>query len=241
MHALSVLTWNPLCARVHFDVQVSVIEQCAEIVHDPAAIKTIFPAVGRSIPTGPLDADADPADPFAWTIQDAVRVQLLNACGAAAPNEAVELYRFGAAMERRSVLRALDILPFGRTGIPLVEDALRSNDTRLVAAALGPFGVRVLDDQAFRQAVLKCVFVGIPLAGVTGLDRRADAELARMLAAYAHERVAAGRTVPADVWPLVDRFPPAAELAAIEAERMSRHADRRAAAEAVLTARREFA
>lgn len=244
MHPLSVLT-RRLCARVDFDVQVSVIEQCAEIVHDPAAVKTIFPAVGRSVPAGPLDADADPADLFAWTIQDAVRVQLLNSCGAAAPKEAVELYRFGDALERRSVLRALDILPFGRTGIPLVEDALRSHDTRLIAAALGPFGVRVLDDHAFRQAVLRCVFVGLPLAGVTGLDKRADAELARMLAAFAHERVAAGRTVPADIWPLVDRYPPAAELAAIEKEQTSMHADRRAASLAALAARaanrREFA
>lgn len=129
MHPLSVLT-RRLCARVHFDIQVSVIGQCSEIVRDPAAIRTIFPAVGGSIPAGPLDADADPADPFAWTIQDAVRVQLLNSCGAAAPKEAVQLYRFGDASERRSVLRALDILPFGAVGIPLVEDALRSNDTR---------------------------------------------------------------------------------------------------------------
>jgi hypothetical protein len=243
LHPLSALT-RELCARVDLDIQVSVIQQCAQIVRDPAAIRTIFPAVGRLLPPGPLDADADPADPFEWTIQDAVRVQLLNACGDAAPQEAVELYRFGDASERRGVLRALDVLPFGATGVSLVEDALRSNDTRLIAAALGPFGARVLDDQAFRQAVLKCVFVGLPVAGVAGLDRRADAELARMLAAFAHERVAAGRTVPGDIWPLIDRYPPAAELAAIQAERTSPHPDRRAAAVAALaalTARREFA
>lgn len=112
----------------------------------------------------------------------------------------------------------------------------------MIAAALGPFGARVLDEQAFRQAVLKCVFVGLPLAGLTGLDKRADAELARMLAAFAHERVVAGRSVPADIWPLVDRYPPAAELGAIEKEQSSMHADRRAAALAARAAnRREFA
>ena len=92
--------------------------------------------------------------------------------------------------ERLAILRALpDARPRRRPrGRPLVQDALRTNDTRLVAAALGPYARRYLDDHAFRQAVLKCVFMAIPLAAVAGLDRRADAELARMLADYAAER-----------------------------------------------------
>ena len=49
-----------------------------------------------------------------------------------------------------------------------------------------------------------------------------------MLAAFVHERVAAGRDVPAEVWDVIDRHPPADELAAIEAERSSEFADRRA-------------
>ena len=51
-----------------------------------------------------------------------------------------------------------------------------------------------------------------------------------MLAAFVHERVAAGRTVPAEVWDVIDRHPPRAEIAAIEAELDSPFADRRAAA-----------
>ena len=55
-----------------------------------------------------------------------------------------------------------------------------------------------------------------------------------MLAAYAHERVAAGRDVPNDVWPWIDRFPPEAELAAIADElHANAHARRRAAAAAL--------
>ena len=42
-----------------------------------------------------------------------------------------------------------------------------------------------------------------------------------MLAAFVHERVAAGRDIPAEVWTVIDRHPPDAELAAIEAERAS--------------------
>ena len=58
-----------------------------------------------------------------------------------------------------------------------------------------------------------------------------------MLGRYVHERIAAGRTVPADVWPLIDRHPPAAELEAIEAELQSPHPDRRSAAAAALAGR----
>jgi hypothetical protein len=45
-----------------------------------------------------------------------------------------------------------------------------------------------------------------------------------------HERVAAGRDIPAEVWDVIDRNPPGAELAAIEAERSSEYPDRREAA-----------
>lgn len=226
-----------LRARIDPDAAGWVDQRCAEIDRDPAAIARWFPAVGRFVPPAPLDAQAELDDPYAWTTHDAVRVRMLSACGESRAGEAAELYRYGDAGERRGVLRALDVLPFGDAGLPLVQDALRTNDIRLVAAALGPFGAAALDEGAFRQAVLKCVFVGLPLARVSGTDERADAELARMLAAYAHERVVAGRAVPGDIWPIVDRYPPSAELAAIDAELKSAHSDRRAAAEAALVSR----
>ena len=53
-----------------------------------------------------------------------------------------------------------------------------------------------------------------------------------MLAAFVHERVAAGRDVPAEVWIVIDQYPPAEEIAAIEAELESAFEDRRAAAAA---------
>jgi hypothetical protein len=110
-----------------------------------------------------------------------------------------DLYERGDTGERLAILSALPELGLGAEAVPLVEDALRANDARLVAAALGPYGSAWLDDHAFRQGVLKCVFMEIPLAAVAGLDRRFDAELARMLSDYATERRAAGRPVPPDV------------------------------------------
>ncbi len=131
---------------------------------------------------------------------DAVRVLILHTAGAD-PDTLVRVYRQGTADERRAVLHALPHLVPGPECLPLVEDALRTNDTRLVAAALGPYAARHLDAHNWRHAVLKCLFTGVPVDEVADLPRRAhaDAELARMLTDYAGERTAAGRPVPEDL------------------------------------------
>ncbi|MBT2454934.1 EboA domain-containing protein [Streptomyces sp. ISL-86] len=132
---------------------------------------------------------------------DAARVLLLLAARPG-PADTTRLYRQGTAAERRAVLLALPSLDLGPAdGVPLVEDALRANDTSLVAAAVGPYAARHLSPHAWRHAVLKCLFTGVPLAVVAGLGDRArgDGELARMLTAYAAERTAAGREVPEDL------------------------------------------
>jgi hypothetical protein len=195
---------------------------------DTAAVASWFPATGRQVGRNPLaghweaghwtPGSPPPGGPmFTWTVDDGARVLLLDALGERASDELEGLYRYGDAAERRAVLRWVGRRADGPAPAPacalrLVEDALRTNDPRLVAAALGPWAVRHLDPHAFRHAVLKCVFMGVPLEGIDGLDQRADAELADMLAAYVDERVAAGRTVPADVWPLLERFRPGASV-----------------------------
>jgi len=127
-----------------------------------------------------------------------VRIDLLAALPEVVLTEEVSyLYLFGDPAEKRAVLRALDLLPVGDAGLPLVLDALRTNDSTLVAAALGSYGTAVLDSHAYRRAVLKCVLLGVPLTGIGAL--RVDDELRAMLRAYAEERAAAGRPVPADV------------------------------------------
>ncbi|MET7738319.1 EboA domain-containing protein [Streptomyces sp. NPDC005402] len=131
---------------------------------------------------------------------DAARILILHA--ARADTDALtRVYAQGTAAERRAVLHALPHLVPGPGALPLVEDALRTNDTRLVAAAVGPYAARHLDAHQWRHAILKCLFTGVPLAEVADLDRRAhaDAELARMLGDYAAERTAAGRPVPEDL------------------------------------------
>ncbi|MFJ9424937.1 EboA domain-containing protein [Streptomyces sp. NPDC101249] len=131
---------------------------------------------------------------------DTARVLILHA--ARADTEALgRVYSQGTAAERRAVLHSLPLLVDGPGALPLVEDALRTNDTRLVAAAVGPYAARHLPAHPWRHAVLKCLFTGVPVAGIADLEHRAhgDAELARMLGDHAAERTAAGRSVPADL------------------------------------------
>ncbi|KSU51913.1 EboA domain-containing protein [Microbacterium enclense] len=168
---------------------------------DATGAARLFAAAGREVGREPLTAE-----PFAPTADDAARAAIIAALadGGADPAAAVALYRRGDDAERRGVLRGLDAItdpaPAWRdAGLDLVLDALRANDTRLVAAALGSFAAAHLDDHAWRHGVLKCVFLGIPLSVVAGLEARADDELAAMAARFAEERRAAGRTVPDDL------------------------------------------
>ncbi|NEC10219.1 EboA domain-containing protein [Streptomyces sp. SID7909] len=129
---------------------------------------------------------------------DSVRALLLTEARAGLPT-LTRLYEQGTAAERRAVLLALPALDLGPAALPIVADALRANDTTLVAAAVGPYAAAHLDPHGWRHAVLKCLFTGVPVEAVDDLARRSrgDAELARMLGDFASERIAAGRPVPA--------------------------------------------
>ncbi|RSS56937.1 EboA domain-containing protein [Streptomyces sp. WAC01280] len=166
---------------------------------DPAAITTLFPVASRG--GAPVPGDA-------------TRTRLLQTLPARDSELGAiltELYESGDAAERLAVLRALPVLDaaghLGPHATPLIEDALRTNDARLVTAAIGPYAARHLGQGQWRQAVLKCVFLGVPLDAVAGLDRRGDPELMRMLADFAEERTAAGRAVPDDVRERLDPPP----------------------------------
>lgn len=212
-------------------------EASAAAAADASSLRSRFAMVGRKVGREPLDPDADPSDVWAWTVEDAARVLLLVAAGERAEAELAELYRFGDAAERRGVLQALPYLEIEDRGLGLVDDAIRTNDTRLIAAALGPYATKYLSDEQYDQAVLKCVFVGVPITGLDGIPSRVTPDGARMLGAFVHERVAAGRDLPPEVWTVIDKYPPAEEIAAIEAELQSPFDDRRAAAERALSYR----
>ena len=190
----------------------------AEVSQHPAAITRYFPAVSRRCGRAPL-RDDDPQGVHYGRIDDAARGVLLGALtlrGAKCVELLDDLYYYGDAGEKRGVLRGLHLLDdcavspgtgIGSALLPLIDDALRSNDVRLIAAALQPYGAHHLGLEAYRHAVVKCVFTGVPLHVIANLAERQDADLARMLVDLAHERTAAGREIPGDIPSVVAAFP----------------------------------
>jgi hypothetical protein len=167
----------------------------AALADDPLRLGRLFPGAARRTARGDLGED--------HRIEDAVRVELVGAAAAALDPEALlaelgELYRHGDADEKRAVVLALGVVADPRIDASgLLLDALRTNDVRLVAAAMGPHADR-LAPHDWRHGVLKCLFVGVPLSAVDRLADRTDAELVAMVRRYADEREAAGRPVPDD-------------------------------------------
>ncbi|WP_277207175.1 EboA domain-containing protein [Isoptericola croceus] len=169
-----------------------------EVRGDPSALGRVFARAARVVGRG--------VGPGGGRVEDVARVRLLvAACETVGPDAAAGVvagqYARGDADERRAVLLALadlDGLGVGDAAVPVILDALRTNDTRLVAAAMGPYAAAHLPADAWRHGVLKCLFTGVPLTAVADLDARRDAELDRMVRAFADERRAAGRDVPED-------------------------------------------
>jgi hypothetical protein len=156
-----------------------------------------FPAAERRYGRVPLPGWAG------WSVPDAVRTRLLAALpltDAALAEEVQRRYAQGAATERKSVLLALPFLPVGDAAVGIVGDAVRTRDARLLAAALGPYAGRHLDQETWRQAVLDCLLTGVSLARVDRLADRRDHELACMAQDFAAQCKAARREVPDDLW-----------------------------------------
>ena len=174
----------------------------------PETIDDLFAAAARLVGRGPLDRTG-PHDLLAPSVEDTSRVHLLVALAEILPPQELpqvlrRLYEYGDGDEKRAVIQSLAHLPSVAAAAPLLHDALRSNDLRLVAAAMGRGGREYLDDAAWRHGVLKCLFTGVGLRAVDGLQQRCDAGLRQMVAAFVDERSAAGRDIPDDVWLVLD-------------------------------------
>jgi hypothetical protein len=163
-------------------------------------------------------------NPERWTALECLRALLVlqrpdleRASGAAAVEE---LFRYADVGELCAAYRTLPLLPDAARFTWRAGEGCRSSMSAVFesVACDSPFPARHFDDLAWRQMLVKCLFVGAPLWRVVGLDGRLDAEVARMALDLAEERRSAGRPVPPDLWLLVAKSGEARATAALERE-----------------------
>jgi hypothetical protein len=153
------------------------------------------------------DADASRSgwNPRAWSADQAARVSLVLALESDAARLARcldQLCNTADVSELAAFYRGLPLYPDQPRYVARATEGLRTNMKNVFEAIAhrNPYPSEQFPEAAWNQMVLKALFVGSPLWPITGLDRRSNPQLARMLCDYAHERWSAGRPVSPELW-----------------------------------------
>jgi len=147
-----------------------------------------------------------------WTIDRLCRVWLLLQLDAADKDKyfrTIENLFLSAEMnELVALYSALPLLAYPEIWVKRCAEGIRSNIAGVLEAIMlhNPYPAENLEQAAWNQLVLKAFFTEKQVQLVTGLDARANKELAYTLADYAKERWAAGRKVNPMLWRLVGKF-----------------------------------
>jgi hypothetical protein len=194
------------------------VEASAEIARGVGdeRFSALVSLASRHVPRGALVPDtaelADAAkvqvgwNPERWSRLDAVRCLLVlsrrDLEEPTLPSAIEEAFRFADVGEMGSLHRSLQLLPGPERFVWRAGEGCRSNMRSVFEAAACDTGYPAanFDDLAWRQLVIKALFVEAPLWRVYGLDGRLDAELARMALDLAEERRSAGRPVRHELW-----------------------------------------
>jgi len=179
-------------------------------------------------------------NPERWTILEAARARLVLArtdlatpAGAAAIEAA---FRYADMGELCALYKTLGLLPEPERFVARAGEGCRSSMKSVFesVACDSPLPLRHFDDVAWRQMLIKALFVEAPLARIFGFATRLDAETARMALDLADERRSAGRPVNPDTWLLVGKHAGPRGIASLERELASGSpAGKAAAAEAL--------
>jgi len=145
-------------------------------------------------------------DPERWKTLEAARVGLilsrpdLDEEGVVTALESC--FQHADEGELCALYRSLAFLPEGERFAWRAGEGCRTNMLTVFEANAcdTPYPANNLDDVAWRQLVIKALFVGAPLWRVYGLDKRIDDELARMALDLADERSSAHREIQAELW-----------------------------------------
>ena len=183
-------------------------------------LATLIARARRRVGRQPLGESAEPIDtpdgPLAiahWEAGDSARVALVLAASGGS-DMVKEAYRLGGDAENTALIRGLSLYGDGDALRETALNAGRTNSLLLLAALTlhNPYPAAHYADHEFNQMVLKALFLGLNIDAVQGLERRGNPELSQMCEDYIDERLAAGRSVPADIWLAVAPYASAAGL-----------------------------
>jgi len=171
--------------------------------------------VGRRI--GRKDLSASPDDltaartlragwrPDLWGTDEAARVAILLATAraddAAFAERVDRLCATGELTEHVACLKGFAVFPAPARLLGRAREAVRSSAQPVFQAIVchNPYPADHFDEPAWNQAVVKCVFSGLPIETIIGLDERRNDDLIHMLRDLVSERHAAGRALPETV------------------------------------------
>jgi hypothetical protein len=180
---------------------------------DSKGLSLAFVMVPRFITKQPIENELAIVEGWHWknaTLDQLVRVYLLLHLAEQEDGKARinTLFDTAEMNELVALYRALPALITPEIWVNRATDAVRSNMGPVFdAIAFGnPYPKAYFSELAWNQLVLKCIFNDKPIHLIEGLDERANQALAETLADFAHERWAAGRRVPAQVWRLIRNF-----------------------------------
>ncbi|CAH0994484.1 hypothetical protein EMA8858_00594 [Emticicia aquatica] len=192
--------------------EISWIE--AKINGNLQTLQTAFVATPRFISKNPIQSTDIINDVCIneWPLDRLVRLYLLtllNSTDKEAYTKTIDtLFETAENNEAVALISSLPFLVFPDYWMLRATDAVRSNNGLIFDAIAfqNPYPKQHFSELAWNQLVLKCIFNDKSIHRIQGLNERANQELANSISYLAHERWAAGRTIPAQAWRLVSRF-----------------------------------
>jgi hypothetical protein len=225
------LLTNWLAKRLMPEQHHWVDEQASRIraAQSAAALATAVGLAPRRLGKADLaldEADAKAArairpgfDPSQWSLDQTARVLFVLASFEGDEGRFAErleaLFRTGDVGEHVALLCGLPLYPASEHLIARAAEGVRSAMQPVFEAVAhrNPFPRDHFSDAQWNQMVVKTLFIGSRLAPIQGLDERRNADLARTLFDYAHERWAARRPVSPELWRCVGPFAEEADIA----------------------------
>lgn len=184
-------------------------------IENPTSLPIAFVAVPRFVSKNKISNENFIQDTSLknWSIDRLVRVYLLLVF-----EENITIIEFEKAInnlfetaeinESVALYSALPYLKKPENWLLKATDAIRSNigDVFDSLAFNNPYPAKYFTELAWNQLILKCIFNDKSINNIIGLQNRFNQNLANTFIDFAHERWAAGRSVPPEAWQILEGF-----------------------------------